>query len=86
MQLYLDVPKNNFFTFFDTYNQFKLYLMKPFFLYSQLTNFLHESSLTLKLGLPVIIAGDKIATGAFKDDREYFDFLELAFDIEPVQH
>ena len=30
--------------------------MKPFFLYSQLTKFIHESSLTLKLGLPVIIA------------------------------
>ena len=30
--------------------------MKPFFLYSQLTKFIDESSITLKLGLPVIIA------------------------------
>lgn len=38
-----------------------------------------------QFGMPVFIAGDKIASGSFADDQEYFDFIELAFDIEPVQ-
>jgi len=38
-----------------------------------------------KFGMPVFIAGDKIASGSFENDQEYFDFIELAFDIEPVQ-
>ena len=46
----------------------------------------NEWTSTAQFGMPVFIAGDKISSGSFEDDREYFDFIELAFDIEPVQH
>ena len=42
--------------FLDTQYHFKHYFMNHFILFSQLKRFLHESSRTLKLGLPVIIA------------------------------
>jgi uncharacterized membrane protein len=44
-----------------------------------------EWTSSAQFGMPVFIAGDKIASGSFVDDQEYFDFIELAFDIEPVQ-
>ena len=46
----------------------------------------NEWTSTAQFGMPVFIAGDKISSGSFEDDKEYFDFIELAFDIEPVQH
>jgi uncharacterized membrane protein len=45
----------------------------------------NEWSSSAQFGMPVFIAGDKIASGSFENDQEYFDFIELAFDIEPVQ-
>ena len=45
----------------------------------------NEWTSTAKFGMPVFIAGDKISSGSFEDDQEYFDFIELAFEIEPVQ-
>ena len=42
--------------FLDTQFLFKYYFMNHFILFSQLKRFSHESSRTLKLGMPVIIA------------------------------
>ena len=53
---------------------------------SGFANLGNEWTSTAQFGMPVCIAGDKISSGSFEDDKEYFDFIELAFDIEPVQH